>query len=119
MQNASIIIEKWPSAGDLSRDLDVPYQTVRAWRNRGSIPPSYWRDVIRSAERRGIVGVTPEVLVDLHARDGAAPVEAASPPPQRSDGQFTRWRHVRRSTFASGEEIDEHISALRDEWDRR
>jgi len=40
--------------------------------------------------------------------------------PDSSDvGHFSRWQHVRQSHFATSEEIDDHIRALRDEWDRR
>ena len=32
--------------------------------------------------------------------------------------QFSRFKERRRRGFASTEEIDAHLSALRDEWDR-
>jgi hypothetical protein len=34
-------------------------------------------------------------------------------------GQFSRWKSLRRSHFATAEEIAEHVRALRSEWDRR
>lgn len=33
-------------------------------------------------------------------------------------GQFSRFKDHRRRGFASTEDIDAHLSALRDEWDR-
>jgi len=34
-------------------------------------------------------------------------------------GHFSRFKALRRANFASVEEITAHISALRDEWERR
>lgn len=40
-------------------------------------------------------------------------------PPQRSGAYFSCFKHLRRAHFSSAEEIDRHIRALREEWDRR
>jgi hypothetical protein len=34
-------------------------------------------------------------------------------------GHFSRYRHLRRSNFASANEVAPHIDALRSEWERR
>ena len=116
----------------------MPYPTIAAWKQRGSIPAAYWRDIIRAACKRGHPEITADLLVDLHARkrDQATPGFREEERPFQSlpaahrhedegeakpvsTGHFSRFKHLRRSHFASAEEISEHISALRDEWDRR
>ena len=134
MKRISELFAVWPSDADLGRDIGIPYPTVSAWKQRGSIPAAYWRDIIRAARRRGHVEVTADLLVDLHARQTQTeisgfgeeePAFASSPnigEPQSDAagvGHFTRFKHLRRSHFASAAEISAHISALRDEWDRR
>jgi hypothetical protein len=132
MRNAAEICNLWPSDAELARDIDVPYSTVAAWKQRGSIPASYWRDLVLAAKARRIGGVTADVLADLHARTIPASNnggfdERETPPfvptlrrdPEEDTGHFSRFRHLQRSTFASSEEIVEHIRALREEWDRR
>jgi len=39
--------------------------------------------------------------------------------PAMPEGHFSRFKRLRRSHFASGEEIVAHVRALREEWDRR
>jgi hypothetical protein len=34
-------------------------------------------------------------------------------------GHFSRHKHIRRDRFRTAEEIEDHISALREEWSRR
>lgn len=43
----------WPSLAQLAADINRPYPTVAAWRQRGSIPAKYDFDLIRAAEARG------------------------------------------------------------------
>jgi hypothetical protein len=128
MQNVSELCALWPSDAHLARDLAVPYPTVAAWKQRDSIPAAYWRDLVRAAHRRGRPELTLDVLADLHARrpagfaeEGTPPYgEPDAPPPVPADhGHFSRWFHLRRPNFASGEDIEAHVRALRDEWDRR
>jgi hypothetical protein len=47
------IIRIWPSLALLATDLGVPYPTVAAWRQRGSIPARYDLDLVEAARRRG------------------------------------------------------------------
>ena len=139
MQNVSDIFAVWPTDADLGRDIGMPYPTVSAWKQRGSIPAAYWREIIRAARKRGHPEVTADLLVDLHARERRVDLpgfgEEERPfKPETTDagrqsaegeagptatGHFSRFKHLRRSNFASAEEISAHISALRDEWDRR
>lgn len=133
MNSLAEIFSLWPSDADLGRDMEVPYPTVASWKQRGSIPPAYWRDIILAARRRGHPEINADLLVHLHAyeRQDAQPKgfseETASAfdgpnAPKRNNGEpghFSRWKHLRRSHFASVSEINAHIAALRDEWDRR
>ena len=133
MQNVAEIYALWPSDADLGRDVGLPYTTIAAWKQRGSIPAAYWRDLVRAARRRGHPELTADLLAELHARKsrdtsvaGFAEEDAPalSPPASKagldiSAGHFSRWKHLRRSRFASSEEINAHIDALRDEWSRR
>jgi hypothetical protein len=38
---------------------------------------------------------------------------------KKNTGHFSRYRHLRRSNFASADEVSAHIDALRSEWERR
>lgn len=132
MNSVDDILALWPSMADLGRDLGVPYSTVTAWKQRGSIPVTHWRALIEAARSRRLRDVTSELLVELHdpVVAGSADGLAERAPPVRGDasapaettagaGQFSRWKPLRRSHFATAEEINDHIQALRSEWDRR
>ena len=137
MQSVADIYAVWPTDADLGRDIGMPYPTVSAWKQRGSIPAAYWRDIILAARRRGHPEITADLLVDLHARAPAStapgfgeeerPFMNAEAKPAPSDqeakpvgtGHFSRFKHLRRDRFKTAEEIEEHISALRDEWSHR
>jgi hypothetical protein len=136
MRTVSDVIELWPKAIELARELGVSPPRISDWKNRNSIPAAYWRDLIRAARKQQHPEVTADLLTDLHARVNARasagfaeedslmfsgePDSAQRQPKEpRETGHFTRWKHVRRANFASIDEINEHVSALRDEWDRR
>jgi hypothetical protein len=134
MQNVAEVFDLWPSDAEFGRDIAMPYSTVAAWKQRGSIPVAYWREIIRAARRRGHPELTADALVDLHARKldpkaapGFSEEDVAPPEPPRpsskanaSDtGHFSRFKHLRRSNFRTAEEIEDHIRALRDEWSHR
>ena len=38
---------------DMARDLNLPYQTVAKWAQRGRIPSEAWGAVIEAAEAKG------------------------------------------------------------------
>lgn len=132
MNRVDDIIGLWPSMADLGRDLGLPYPTVAAWKQRGSIPVAYWRELVGAAHQRGFRDVNAEMLIAAHEQ--AAPKRlpagfAEDAPTSERDrpsgsgnggsGQFSRWKSLRRTHFASTEEIVDHVRALRDEWDRR
>lgn len=66
IQTFADVIGKWPSAVALADDLGVKEVTARAWRARG-IPAEYWTGIVASAEKRGIEGITLEVLASIAA----------------------------------------------------
>jgi hypothetical protein len=136
MQNVADIFALWPSDAELARDLGVPYPTISAWKQRGSIPAAYWWHITRAARGRGLGEITADLLARLHARKAndrpsgfeedstshyAVGLTAEQEDRGNSDetGHFSRWRHLRRSNFASAQEIAAHIDALREEWERR
>jgi hypothetical protein len=73
MSDVSEIISKWPSAEAFSDDLGLKYRSHgRVMKVRGRIPEARWPDVIAAAERRGIEGVTRELLEAAHGRSESA-----------------------------------------------
>lgn len=127
MHNVADIFSLWPVDAELVRDIGVPYQTVSAWKHRGSIPAAYWRDIVLAARRRGHPEVTADLLAELHARKPSSEPhngfadenETSRAPDTGKTGHFSRWKHVRRGHFASRAQIAGHVEALREEWDRR
>jgi hypothetical protein len=131
MKRISDIFSAWPSDADLGRDLGVPYPTISAWKQRDSIPATYWRDIIRAARKRGHPEITADLLVDLHALEPQAERSGFGEEERRFDtqdrpganekrtGHFSRFKHLRRDHFRSAAEIQEHIEKLRDEWSHR
>jgi len=139
MQNVADIFAAWPSDAEFGRDIGVPYPTVSAWKQRGSIPAAYWWHIIRAAAQRGHPEITADLLARLHARKASdnrlsgfaeeghpAMLEGLEilkpedgPNGTTAAGHFSRWKHLRRASFASPAEITAHINALREEWDRR
>jgi hypothetical protein len=47
------ILGIWPTLSALAADLKLPYPTVAAWRQRGSIPAKHDLDLIEAAKLRG------------------------------------------------------------------
>ncbi len=136
MQSVAEIFSLWGSDAEVARDIGISYPTVSSWKQRGSIPVAYWRPLIRAARRRGHPEVTADLLVDIHAggakplgfSEGEAPytapmpsakAEQQRPAEQSGTGHFSRHKHVRRNNFKSGDEIEDHIRALREEWSLR
>lgn len=68
------VIEKWPNAGELARDLsrdtsqNVKRATVKQWKHRQNIPGEYWLPIERAARRRAIENVTVFVLAEIAER---------------------------------------------------
>ena len=138
MRKVADIFALWPSDADLGRDIGVPYPTVSAWKQRGSIPPAYWRAIIYAARRRGHRKFTADLLLDAHGpaaggqtmggfeEEEATPIMPDDERPENrkaisksGDGHFSRHKHIRRNTFKTAEDIEDHLRALRDEWSHR
>jgi hypothetical protein len=69
------IIDRWPSLSTYADDIGVRYGTAQVMRYRGSIPAKYWKRVVTAAARRGIEGVSLDLLASIEAE----------PRPRRSD----------------------------------
>jgi hypothetical protein len=133
MKSVADIFELWPTMAEFGRDIGLPYPTVAAWKQRGSIPVAYWRDLIRAAGNRGHPEVTADLLIDLHNQapskrsqngfsEDAPPAnfgQAHASQTETASGQFSRWKHLRRSHFSTTEDAVDHVRSLREEWDRR
>jgi hypothetical protein len=135
-ENVGKVFEAVGGTTSMAKILGVGVSTASEIKRRGRIPAEYWREVIRAARKLGHPEITADWLVDLHARapfaeapgfreaersfetnsDQAAAPQEANPKPT---GAFSRFKHLRRTHFASAAEIDAHIDALRDEWARR
>lgn len=123
---------------NVARLLGVGASAISEMKRRGRIPAEYWRDLVAAAQQRERPEITFELLATLHARTpesrevrgfsedsetadfGATEADGTKSTQSPSNtGHFSRWRHLRRPHFASMEEINAHVRALRDEWDRR
>ena len=67
-----------PSPVTLGADLGELPTTVRQWRNRSVLPDRKWKAAVEHARRRGIEGVTLEILAEIAARGDGAGAAAAS-----------------------------------------
>lgn len=75
MASVRDIIDQWPSAAELARDIGLSPKHGAMLRYRGSIPTRYWPAVVEQARKRRIKGITFEVLTLAHANsksEGAA-----------------------------------------------
>lgn len=67
------IIDAWPNAAELARDVGEDHSCVKQWKNRRSIPPEHWRKVEVAARRRGYEWITIYALTraaELRYQDG-------------------------------------------------
>ena len=110
---------------EVARGLGVRASTASEMKRRGRIPAEYWRALIRMAKAKGIAEIDAEKLVRLHAReeameaDGSGSRQVGAGTTEMDGGHFSKFKTLRRSHFSSPEEIQAHIRALRDEWERR
>lgn len=115
----------------IARELRIKPSTASEMKRRGSIPAEYWAELAAIAERRRHPEINADLLAALHARPSRAELAAEASPERRpaavlashTDGpeqaHFARFKHLRRMHFKTTAEINDHIRALRDEWDRR
>ena len=61
------VIGLWPSVDELATDLDRKPNTVQQWKSRNRIPADEWHGLVRAAQRRGIKGVSADVLAQIAA----------------------------------------------------
>jgi hypothetical protein len=59
------------------------------------------------------IGAGKRVTITIEVEDDANEKKRSG------DDWFSRYEHLRRGTFHSLDEVNEHVSALRDEWDHR
>lgn len=131
MKHVSEVFSAFGGPAMVARALGVRPSTASEMKRRGSIPAEYWLDLVREAKRMRIAGIDAETLVRLHARNTeefsseATEIEGVGQLGRRGErtstgsGHFSRFQHLRRPHFASAEAIDDHVRALREEWDRR
>lgn len=50
----SEILSLWPDVRALADDIGRPYDTVFAWKRRGSVPVEYWPAIVASARTRNL-----------------------------------------------------------------
>ena len=74
----SDVIELWPTAAELAREISVKEVTVRAWKFR-TIPAEYWKDIEAAAKARGLA-VSIDDLAEMAARDAGRGASPALPP---------------------------------------
>jgi len=62
MKSFAAIINAWPHPSKFAEDVGVSPALVAVWKTRNSIPAAYWNWVVTCAEKRGIEGVSFELL---------------------------------------------------------
>jgi hypothetical protein len=72
METFADVISRWETAEELGSDLGEVGVTVRAWRNRNSIPASKWAAVVAAAEKRQFADITLELLARIAAKKPAS-----------------------------------------------
>jgi len=81
MRNVSDVIQNLGGPNAIASDLNLPTTTVASWRDRNSIPPVYWPQVVAAAEAKKIK-ITLEALAAMAVarateRRAPTPTEAA------------------------------------------
>jgi hypothetical protein len=59
------LIALWPTPGILAADIGRSRNTVTSWVRRNSVPSNAWSDLVNSAARNGIKGVSIEAIAKL------------------------------------------------------
>jgi len=78
MQSFTEIINAWPHPSKLAEDCGVSPALVAVWKSRDTIPAAYWNWVVDGAQRRGIDGISFDVLGRLiRAKRANPPGDAA------------------------------------------
>ncbi|MDR6290093.1 hypothetical protein E9232_002614 [Inquilinus ginsengisoli] len=82
------LFDRWERPARLAADLGISPQHLRMIRVRRSIPVRFWPRLIASAKRRGIAGLSYDLLVRLHVPD-----EFAGPPSINLSSQGDSMTH--------------------------
>lgn len=75
MRTFADVIRRWENTEVFAADVGVPGVTGRAWKNRNSIPPVHWPAVVGAADRRGLTGITRDLLARIAEAGGELPAE--------------------------------------------
>ena len=68
MDTFSSLISRWETKSVLADDCRVDYGVVHQWDRRNSIPGEYWNDVVKSAQKRGVDGVSLTLLANIKSK---------------------------------------------------
>lgn len=70
MNNFRELFDAWPTPKrvNFAADIGVPVGSVTQFYHRGNLPPGYFKATVEAAERRGIEGVTADLLASLADR---------------------------------------------------
>ncbi len=79
MQSFTEIINAWPHPSKLAEDVGVTPALVAVWKSRDTIPAAYWNWVVDAAEKRGIQGVSFDVLGRLIRAKRSTPDDPQPP----------------------------------------
>ena len=72
MEDFRAIIVKWPDLDALAADTGAGKEAIKKWKRRNTIPSEYWKGMVQGAARRGIEGVTADLMADIAMRLKAA-----------------------------------------------
>lgn len=61
------LVSQWPTITGFAKDVDCGYEAARKMRERNSIAPEHWPNVIAAAEKFGVEGVTYEWLAQCRS----------------------------------------------------
>lgn len=66
------LIGKWKTITEFAADVGCGYEAARKMRDRGSIAPEHWPNIVSAAKKRRIKGVSLEWLTKQRASESAA-----------------------------------------------
>lgn len=78
----SDLIANWRTIGEFATDVGCGYEAARKMRDRESIAPEHWANVISASEAKGVTGVTYEWLAArrvLAAQSASDDSDASTP----------------------------------------
>jgi hypothetical protein len=113
----------------LAAAIGVRQSHISYWllKSESGVPAERALDIERATgvgrhELRPDLFATPGVQLGPGLADEGAPFtdeDDGAPRSVRGRNHFSRFKHLRRTHFQTQEEIERHVRALREEWDRR